>query len=249
MLVDDSWSELAPASATPEVAPAARCAGKRVLVVEDDEVLSRFLNRILRMEGIDVEIAHSGDAALPLLRPELDAVILDLNLPGMDGISVLQELRTSFSSLAVLVLTARARSESAVLALENGADDCLTKPFSYVELLARLRALFRRHGAQDTRRIRCGSLMLDKDEFRVTREDRKVELTPREYSLLEFLLRSPGIPVPRAVLLKELWGEENSSASNVVDVYMKYLRDKVDLPGLPKLIRTVRGVGYAISAS
>ena len=223
---------------------------RRALIVEDDEVLCRFLGRLYEAEGFTVEFAHSGDAALESLRPELDIVILDLNLPGVDGISVLRQLRSKFQELPVLVLTGRARSESAVPALENGADDCLIKPFSHAELLARTRAVLRRSLDRAPATTQCGSLVLNRGEMRVTREGKRVDLTPREYSLLELLMRSPGNPVPRAVLMKEIWGEEtSSSSSNVVDVYMKYLRDKIDLPDLPKLIQTLRGIGYVISES
>ncbi len=220
--------------------------GQRVLVVEDDEILARFIDRLLHAEGFCVELVHSGDAALAALRPELDLVVLDLNLPDVDGIAVLQKLRERFQTLAVLVLTARSRSESAVLALESGADDCLTKPFSHTELVARMRALLRRHREATSSTPHSGNLVLDQTEFRVIRDGHTIDLTPREYGLLEYLMRSPGTPVSRAVLLRELWGDEPSSASNIVDVYMKYVRDKVDRPGLPKLIRTVRGIGYVL---
>ncbi len=221
---------------------------RRALIVEDDEVLCRFLGRLFEMEGFQVAFVHSGDAALANLSPELDIVILDLNLPGVDGLTVLQTLRAQFDRLPVLVLTGRARAESAVLALENGADDCLTKPFSHTELLARTRAILRRNYAKAPATTHCGSLVVNRSALRVTREGERVDLTPREYSLLELLMRSPGIPVSRTTLMKEVWGEDiTSGSSNVVDVYMKYLRDKIDLPGLQKLIRTVRGVGYVIS--
>ena len=223
---------------------------RRALIVEDDEVLCRFLGRLFEAEGFAVEFAHSGHAAIESLCPQLDIVILDLNLPGVDGIGVLQRLRSQLQSLPVLVLTGRARSESAVLALENGADDCLTKPFSHAELLARTRAILRRTFDRAPATTQCGNLTLNRSEMRVTREGKRIDLTPREYSLLELLMRSPGTPVTRAVLMKEIWGEENaSSSSNVVDVYMKYLRDKIDLPEHPKLIQTLRGIGYVISES
>lgn len=221
-------------------------AGK-VLVVDDDEILSRFLGRLLVAHGFTVNTALDGISALDLLRSAPDLLVLDLNLPKMDGISVLQSVRAMNQQLPVLVLTARARSESAVLALESGADDCLTKPFSSLELLARVRALLRRHTPAVPQSSQCGSLTLDRNELRVARDGRRVELTPREYDLLEFLMRTPRVPVSRSVLLKEVWGAEYDGSSNVVDVYMKYLRDKVDVPGLPKLIRTVRGLGYVIS--
>ena len=219
----------------------------RVLVVEDDEILSRFLDRMLRAEAFAVEFAHTGVAALEMLRPEIDVLILDLNLPGLDGIGVLQRLRPQFPRLPVLVLTARSRAESTVLALENGADDCLIKPFSYVELLARVRALLRRNTGVVPRSSQCANLMVNRDELRVMRDSRKIDLTPREYRLLEYLMRTPRTPVPRATLLKEVWGGECEPSTNIVDVYMKYVRDKIDLPGMPKLIRTVRGVGYVVS--
>lgn len=219
----------------------------RVLVVDDDEILSRFLDRILRSEGYAVEVAHNGPAAVKGLHSALDLVILDLNLPQMDGLAVLEQLRAQYPTLPVMVLTGRSRSESAVVALERGADDCLCKPFSYLELLARVKVLRRRHGGAAGGRSQCADLLLNRDEVRVTRNGVTVELTSREYELLEYLMRSPRIPVSRSVLLKEIWGGDEKASTNIVDVYMKYVRDKVDLPGLPRLIRTVRGLGYAVS--
>lgn len=218
----------------------------RVLVVDDDEVLSRFLQRILSAEGFEVQIAHSGAAALQAAQQDVSIVVLDLNLPEMDGIAVLQALRVTMPRLPVLVLTARTRNESAVLALENGADDCLTKPFSYLELVARLRALLRRSATEIPPANQQDKLVLDRERCCAVRGERRVSLTPREFDLLERLLRTPGVPVARTTLMHELWGDDTSRSSNVVDVYMKYVRDKIDQPGLPRLIHTVRGVGYVV---
>ena len=221
---------------------------RRVLVVEDDEMLSRFLERLLRSEGFEVEVVCDGEGALSRLGPEYALLILDLKLPTLDGIAVLQKLRPGFPQLPVLVLTGRSKTDSTVLALESGADDCLNKPFSYLELMARVRALLRRSTpmpAADS--SQCGDLLLHRGERRVVRGGQRIELTPREYSLLEFLMRTPRVPVPRAVLLQEVWGSECESSTNIVDVYMKYVRDKVDRSGQPKLIRTVRGLGYVVS--
>ena len=222
-------------------------ATSRILVVDDDEILSRFLERILREDGYDVEFACNGADALHALHGEFDLVILDLNLPKVDGIAVLREMRPNHPRLPVLVLTARVRSESAVEALETGADDCLNKPFSYLELLARVRALLRRNTGVLPSVSTCGDLVLNRPERRVSRDGQRIELTGREYSLMEYLMRTPRIPVTRTVLLKEVWGPGFAASTNVVDVYMKYVRDKVDVNGKPKLIRTVRGVGYAVS--
>ena len=222
-------------------------ATNRILVVDDDEILSRFLERILREDGYDVVFAPNGADALDAIHTEIDLIILDLNLPKLDGLGVLRQMRPSYPKLPVLVLTGRVRSESAVEALENGADDCLNKPFSYLELLARLRALLRRNTGVLPNTSTCGDLVLNRSERRVARDGQRIELTGREYSLMEYLMRTPRVPVARAVLLQEIWGSRLSTSTNVVDVYMKYVRDKVDLEGMPKLIRTVRGIGYAVT--
>lgn len=219
----------------------------RILVAEDDQPLSRFLDRTLRAESHVVELAHDGTTALEMIRSDLDLLILDINLPGLDGLSILRRMRPMHPRLPVLVLTARSRVEDMVMALESGADDCLTKPFSYVELLARVRALLRRNSGTLQNFSQIADLVLHREEHRVERNGRKVELTPREFGLLEYLLRQPGTPASRATLMKEVWDMEFDPSTNVVDVYMKYVRDKVDLPGERKLIRTVRGIGYAVS--
>lgn len=220
----------------------------RILVVEDDQPLSRFLSRTLSTASHQIEVAHDGTTALGLLRPAIDLLILDLNLPGLDGLSVLRSLRPTYPKLPVLVLTARSRTEDMVMAFESGADDCLIKPFSYVELLARVGALLRRNSGVLPRLCHVDDLVLHREEHRVERNNRRVELTPREFDLLEFLMRTPGTPVSRATLMEEVWGTKFDPSTNVVDVYMKYLRDKIDLPDETKLIRTVRGVGYVIGA-
>ena len=244
-----SPSVIAPAQSCPAQRESKRpqTAINRVLVVDDDEILSRFLERILREDGYDVDFACNGADALRALEADYDLVILDLNLPQIDGIAVLRQMRPKYPKLPVLVLTARIRSESAVESLESGADDCLNKPFSYLELLARVRALLRRNTGVLSHVTTCGDLILSRPEMRVMRNGQRVELTGREYSLIEYLMRAPRIPVSRATLLKEVWGPGFDASTNVVDVYMKYVRDKIDLEGMPKLIRTIRGVGYAVS--
>ena len=183
-----------------------------------------------------------------MLDASLDLLILDLNLPGMDGLDVLRTLRPMYPKLPVLVLTARSRTEDTVMALESGADDCLIKPFSYVELLARVGALLRRNVGVLPRSSHIADLVMHREEHRVERSGRKVELTPREFDLLEFLMRTPGVPVSRAILMEEVWGTKFDPSTNVVDVYMKYLRDKIDHADEAKLIRTVRGVGYVVGS-
>jgi len=218
----------------------------RILVVEDDAPLARFLSRTLREVSHEVEIANDGTTALGMLGPEIDLVLLDCNLPDRDGLSVLQALRPIYPKLPVLMLTARASTEDAVMALESGADDYLTKPFSYVELLARVNVLLRRKGGTQLQTVRVADLTLSRAEHRVDRAGRRIDLTPRQFRLLEYLMRTPGTPIPRSTLAAEVWDVTDPS-SNVVDVYMKYLRDKIDGADEVSLIRTVRGIGFMIS--
>ncbi len=221
----------------------------RILLAEDDEMLGQFLEQLLTAEGYRVEFAYDGPSVLGRVDGGLDLLLLDLNLPDLDGLSVLQELRPRFPRLSVLVLTARSRSDGLLPALDSGADDCLLKPFSYLELLARIRVLLRRHAPIAGSTSCCADLVLDRKHASVKRGDRRIELTGREFSLLEYLMRTPELPVSRAVLLREVWGAAPEPSTNVVDVYMKYVRDKVDQPGLPRLVRTVRGTGYMVSAA
>ncbi len=195
-----------------------------------------------------MELAHDGEVALSLLqegRP-VDLLILDLNLPGIDGIGLLERVRPLRPRLPMLVLTARSRVEDKVLALQSGADDCLVKPFSFLELLARVRALLRRNSGLIPNTSQVGDLVLHREERRVERNGRRIELTPREFGILEYLMRHPGRPVSRATLSQEVWNVPHDPSTNIVDVYMKYVRDKVDLPGERKLTHTIRGVGYEL---
>jgi DNA-binding response OmpR family regulator len=223
-------------------------AGRRILIVDDDESLAGFLASELLSNNFAVDMVHDGEAALHALRGErlYDLLILDLNLPKLDGIAVLQSIKPSQPRLRMLVLTARSRVEDKIKALQSGADDCLTKPFSFAELLARVQALLRRNSGLIPSCSKVGDLTMDREQRRVERNGRRIDLTPREFAILEYMMRNPGRPISRATLLEEVWNMPSDPSTNIVDVYMKYVRDKVDLPGEPKLTHTIRGVGYEL---
>jgi len=222
--------------------------GPKILIVEDDISLGKFLSRELMLKHFSVQVSHDGEAASEELQRSIpDIVILDLNLPGMDGMALLKQVRVSQPQLMILVLTARNRTEDLILALEHGADDYLIKPFSFLELLARLRSLLRRNSAPTTKSSSVvGDLTINREEHWVLRGDRRIDLTPREFAILEYLMKNVGKAVSRSTLMQEVWNIPYDPTTNIVDVYMKYLRDKVDLKGEAKLIRTVRGVGYVL---
>jgi DNA-binding response OmpR family regulator len=218
----------------------------RILVVEDEKKVARFVQRGLEAEGYAVDVAHDGDTALArALEGDWDAVVLDLALPGRDGLAVLRELRARRSSVPVLLLTARSGVTDKVAGLDLGADDYLTKPFEFVELLARLRALLRRGGSTPPR-LALADLTLDPATREVTRAGRRIDLTVREYALLEFFLRNRGRVLSRAVIAQRVWGVSFETFTNVIDVYVNYLRRKIDADFEPKLLQTVRGVGYVL---
>lgn len=221
----------------------------RILIVEDDVPLGKFLGRELGRRNLEVEIRTDGKVAWEYLQEaKPDLLILDLNLPGIDGMDLLRRIRAEQPGLAVLVLTARNRTEDLVRGLEEGADDFLIKPFSLKELIARVQRLLQRRG-HSPKAEPVGTpdeLVLNRDGYSVVRGDRRIELTPREFEILEFLLVHSGKIVTRKQLMEEVWQAPNDTSSNVVDVYMKYLRDKLDGSGDRKLIRTVRGVGYVL---
>ncbi|MGA2538511.1 MAG: response regulator transcription factor [Terracidiphilus sp.] len=226
-------------------------ARRRILLVDGDEALTGFLSTEFREHHLLVDRVHDGEEALTMLedQPRYDLVILELNLPKLDGIGLIQQLRRSQSRLPVLVLSARTRVEDKVLALQSGADDYLTKPFSLIELLARVRALMRRNSGLVPNSSKVGDLSLHRDERRVERNGRRIELTPREFAILEVMMRDGGRPVSRTTLLAEVWNTSSKTATNIVDVYVKYVRDKIDLPGEPRLTHTVRGFGYELRQS
>lgn len=223
-------------------------AGRRVLIVEDDTSLAGFLSAELKSQNFTVEAAHDGEEALAALSKEqrYDLLILDLNLPKMDGISLIQRMRPVHPRLPVLVLTARSQVEDKVSAFHSGADDWLTKPFSLLELLARAHALMRRNSGVIPNCSKVGDLTLMREERRVERNGRRIELTPREFAILDVMMRNAGRPVSRATLLDEVWNMPAEPSTNIVDVYMKYVRDKVDLPGERRLTHTIRGIGYEL---
>jgi DNA-binding response OmpR family regulator len=218
-----------------------------LLVVEDDRKLARALARGLESDGYDVDVAHTGEEALSQVdRRVYDAVLLDVMLPGMDGFAVCEELRRRPFWLPVLMLTARAEVADRIRGLDAGADDYLVKPFDFGELLARVRALVRRAPAERGAMVEAGELRLDAGARTVTRAGSEVELTAREFQVLDLLARNAGRVVSRQQLLEEVWDEDVDGSANVVDVYIGYLRKKLEDPSGPQLIRTVRGVGFML---
>jgi heavy metal response regulator len=219
----------------------------RILIVEDEKKVASFLRRGLEAEHHEVDVAHDGDAGLTrALATEYDLVILDVMLPRRDGLDVVRELRRQGRRTPILVLTARATLPDKVTGLDVGADDYLTKPFEFAEFLARVRALLRRGAPASPPILAVADLTLDPATRKVLRADRPIELTPREYALLEFLMRNRGRVLSRALIAEHVWGVHFDSFTNVIDVYVNYLRRKIDSDFEPKLLHTVRGVGYVL---
>jgi two-component system, OmpR family, response regulator len=221
----------------------------RLLVVEDDRKLVRALAVGLELEGYAVDVAYTGEEALSQADVrDYDAVVLDVMLPGLDGFAVCEALRRQSAWVPVLMLTARADVADRIRGLDAGADDYLVKPFDFGELLARLRALVRRGPAERSGAVEVGELRLDPATRVVNRAGTEVELTAREFEVLELLVRHGGQVVSRQQLLDEIWADDGDGSPNIVDVYVGYLRKKLEDPSGPRLIRTVRGVGFLLES-
>jgi DNA-binding response OmpR family regulator len=220
-------------------------AGTRVLVVEDDRSIAGFVEPELERLGYRVRCAYDGPSGLKETREfEPEIVVLDIMLPKLDGVGVLKEIRRGGSRVPVIMLTARDTTLDKVHSLDLGADDYVTKPFEMEELLARMRALIRRAEGEEV--LRVADLEVNTATREVRRGPREIELTAREYELLEFMARNPRRVLSREFLLSRVWGQEFGVTTNVVEVYIAYLRKKVDAPGEQPLIRTIRGAGYAL---
>ena len=220
----------------------------KILVVDDERAVRESLRRALELEGYEIELAGDGSEALDRLESseEPDAMILDILMPGVDGLEVCRRIRGTGSKLPVLMLTARTEVEDRVAGLDAGADDYVTKPFALEELLARVRALLRRATDEDGDVLRFADLELDPGTREVRRGDRQIELTRTEFSLLELFLQNPRQVLTRSVIFERVWGYDFGFGSNSLDVYIGYLRRKTEAAGEPRLIHTVRGVGYAL---
>ncbi|MGE0758916.1 MAG: response regulator transcription factor [Pirellulaceae bacterium] len=219
----------------------------RVLVIEDQLKLRRNLQQVLEQEGHEVVTAATGEEGYYCATTQsIDAIILDLTLPGRDGLEVLRDLRESGHRQPVLILTARDSIDDRVAGLDAGADDYLVKPFAHAELLARVRALLRRGRAGLERLLHCGDLEVDLLTRKVARRGTEIELSQREFELLEYLLRHKNSNVTRDMLARDVWKEPHGLLTNVIEVCVNSLRKKVEVPGTSPLIRTVRGVGYAV---
>jgi DNA-binding response OmpR family regulator len=219
--------------------------GTRILVIEDDRSIASFVQPELERLNMTVRVAYDGLSGLEEVerfRPEL--IVLDIMLPKLDGVGALTRIRRSGNRVPVIMLTARDTTLDKVHSLDHGADDYLTKPFDIEELAARIRALIRRTDGEEI--LRVGDLEVNTATHEVRRRDRQIELTAREYELLEFMAKNPRRVLSRDFLLSRVWDQEHGITTNVVDVYVAYLRKKVDTPGEPKMIRTIRGAGYAL---
>jgi two-component system, OmpR family, response regulator MprA len=220
----------------------------RVLIVEDDDDIAQVLQRSLRLEGYETRIAADGEAALGAANDFVpDLVVLDLGLPKIDGMDVARRLRAA-DDVPILMLTARDALESRVEGLDAGADDYLVKPFERQELLARLRALLRRRPPRGSASLVVADLSLNPDTHEVRRGERVVELTQREFELLEYLMRNERIVVPRQRLLEDVWGYDPFATTNTIEVFVSNLRRKLEGGGEPRLLHTIRGAGYVLRA-
>jgi two-component system, OmpR family, response regulator MprA len=225
----------------------------KILVVDDERAVRESLRRALELEGYDIQLAADGQEALRLLEangePQPDAVILDVLMPAVDGLEVCRRLRRSGNRVPVLMLTARDEIENRVAGLDAGADDYVTKPFALEELVARVRALLRRTSAGDDELLRFGDLELDPGTREVRRDGDLIELTRTEFALLELFMTNPRQVLTRSIIFERVWGYDFGFASNSLDVYIGYLRRKTEVGGKPRVIQTVRGVGYALRES
>jgi len=219
----------------------------RVLVVEDERRMAGYISQALMEEGFAVDCVHDGQAALDMCATyEYDVIVLDLMLPRIDGLTVCSRLRAEAKASAVLILSARDLVEDRVIGLNAGADDYLVKPFATQELVARVRALLRRRQGTGAPVLRVGSLELNPLTRTVKRGGQAIPLTAKEYALLEYMMRRPSVVLTRTMIAEHVWDFTFDLSSNVVDVYVKHLRDKINEPGKASFIQTVRGVGYTV---
>jgi len=221
----------------------------RILVVEDEKKVAHFVKKGLLEEGYAVDVVHNGKDGLNFATDQsYDLIILDIYLPGIDGLTILKRLRDGKVETPVLLLTVRATIEDKVLGLDAGADDYLTKPFAFEELIARVRALLRRKRDADATVIQVADLTLDPVRRIVTRKGQEIALTLKEFSLLEYFMRNEGRVLTRTMITDHVWNYDFDTETNVIDVYVNYLRKKIDAGHDVKLIHTVRGVGYILKA-
>jgi len=222
----------------------------RLLLVEDERKVSDLVARALRAESYAVDVAEDGQRGWELAQSyQYDLIILDLMLPQLPGEELLRRIRRTNPSVPILVLTARAATQDKVNNFEAGADDYLTKPFAFAELVMRVKALLRRGPITRSSVLRVGDLEVDRFTQQVRRAGRRIELTPKEYALLEYLPANPGRVFSRTMIIEHVWDQSFEGLTNIVDVYVRHLRSKVDDPFPVKLIRTVRGVGYGLTES
>jgi len=232
------------------VAPAAHTSAVRILLVEDELKVASFIRSALEEQSYAVDVSHDGEEGYDLAEStDYDLIVLDIMLPKVDGFQVLRRLRTRKPALPVLILTARGSVEDRVRGLDLGADDYLVKPFALAELIARVRALLRRGVREVVNDLRIDDLVLDAARRRVTRAGKPIDLSNKEYSLLEYLMRNANHVVTRSMIAEHVWDASFDSFTNVIDVYINHLRNKIDRNAPRKLIQSVRGVGYRLSAS
>ncbi len=219
---------------------------EHILVIEDEQKIADFLRRGLSYEGYQVQIAADGETGLKTARDhQPDLVILDIMLPGLDGFEVARRLRAG-GDIPIIMLTARDTVPDRVKGLDSGADDYLVKPFAFEELLARVRALLRRHKPAESSSIRFADVVLDPSTREVTRGGKRVDLTTKEFDLLHFFMLHPRQVLSREMIYDRVWGYDFGGESNILEVYIRYLRSKLETDDAPRLIQTIRGVGYAL---